>query len=77
MITVKKTSELKVGDFARPDWLLIWAVNDEYREIVYHEQDDPERPLVWHTSLMDLTGYCAVVESLNYEKWYVNVDENP
>lgn len=74
MIITKKTSELELGDLARPDWLLLWKEGDDYREVVYNEEDDPEHEGIWHTSLMDFQGVCTVIESMNFEKWYVHVD---
>jgi hypothetical protein len=76
VIITKKTSELELGDLARPDWLLVWKEGDDFREVVYNEQDDPDYIVRWHTSVMDFQGVCTVFESMGFEKWLVNVDQN-
>jgi hypothetical protein len=71
MIIKKATSELELGDFARPEWLLIW--DEDFKEVVYNEQDDDIHPSIWHTSAMGASGMCTVYESMGNELWLVSV----
>jgi hypothetical protein len=73
MIINKKTSELELGDFARPVWLVDYE--EDFREVVHNEPDD-YNPSIWYTSTMGISGLCQVVETLDYELWLVNVAEN-